>query len=182
MRKVSVLLTVVLVVGFCNAAYTWETWSTGGFGDIDLDMNRAFEMDGGYGHRLMLFENSIAIINNTDPVGIQRIATNHQSLLYLNGGTIDMLWSNQGFRVSMPDDPPVDPEHIFMMVRDYAYDSSTSKLTGTWEDYSTFNIQLVTGPDTTFEAFDNIAFTIVPEPATLLLISAGAILLRKRRK
>jgi hypothetical protein len=181
MNKAYILLVVVLTVGLCNATYTWETWDSGDFAGKTLSTDQAFEMNGGRGYELGLFENSIAIINDTDPVGINRITTNNQSLLYLNGGVIDILSSFQGHRISMPDDPPVGPEHIFMTVRDYSYDDSTGFLTGTWEDYSTFDIRLVAGPDATFEAIDNIAFTIVPEPATLLLISAGAILLRKRR-
>jgi hypothetical protein len=181
MRKIAVLLAFVLTTGLCNATYTWETWTEGDFAGKDLNADQAFEMTGGHGYELFLYSNGLAIINDTDIAGIQRIATHDQSLLYLNGGTIDMLWSDQGHRFSTPDDPPVGPEHIFMTVRDYSYDSSTSKLTGTWEDNSTFDILLLTSPDTTFEAFDNIAFTIVPEPATLLLISAGTILLRKRK-
>jgi hypothetical protein len=68
-----------------------------------------------------------------------------------------------------------------MTVREYDYDDITEKLTGIWQDYSAFDIQLVTGPSTTFEAIDNISFTIIPEPATLSIMCLGALLLKKRR-
>ena len=53
-----------------------------------------------------------------------------------------------------------------------------SILTGTWFDDSTFSIYLddVDGYDPVFE---NIFFT--PEPATLLLITVGGLLLRRRK-
>ena len=86
-------------------------------------------------------------------------------------GSIDYIDSYQN--VSLP--------HIEMIVKDHSFAAGTNLLTGTWGDDSGFSIQLVNqaGFD---PVIDNIAFTIVPEPATLLLITAGALALRRRRK
>ncbi len=91
--------------------------------------------------------------------------------LKISGGKIDILSNFQ----------EIDPaKNIEIICRDWLYNINIKKLTGTWEDFSTFNIQLVnvTGYEPTI---DNIKFTIVPEPMSLLLLGAGGLLLRKRR-
>jgi hypothetical protein len=64
-----------------------------------------------------------------------------------------------------------------MVVKDYTYNASTNILAGIWGDDSTFSIQLV-DHEYYDPVIDNIAFTIVPEPATLLLFGLGAVMLR----
>jgi len=70
-------------------------------------------------------------------------------------------------------------KHIERIVKDYNYDISTKILTGTWADNSTFNIQLMNQSGYA-PVIDNIKFTIIPEPATLFLLSLGVLLIRKR--
>ncbi|HML76012.1 MAG TPA: PEP-CTERM sorting domain-containing protein, partial [Anaerohalosphaeraceae bacterium] len=67
-----------------------------------------------------------------------------------------------------------------IICKDYSFNSMTSKLTGTWTDNTTFNIQLVNQTGYS-PAIDNIKFTIIPEPATLLLLGLGGVLLRRRQ-
>jgi hypothetical protein len=92
----------------------------------------------------------------------------------LKGGRIDYISSYQ--YVLGPNQTYIP--HIEIVCKEHEYDSLTKRLTGVWMDDTTFNIQLVnqSGYDAVIE---NIFFT--PEPATLLLLGAGVMLIRKRR-
>jgi hypothetical protein len=59
------------------------------------------------------------------------------------------------------------------------YNPANKRLTGTWEDFSKFNIKLVDYQGYS-PTIDNIKFTIIPEPMTLLLIGLGGIMIRRR--
>jgi hypothetical protein len=97
-----------------------------------------------------------------------------------SGGRIDEIWSYQTAWMFGGDPPELVPDpHIEIVCLDWDWDDITNVLTGTWADFSTFDIQLVdrVGYDPVIE---NISFTIVPEPASLLLIAAGGLMLRRR--
>jgi hypothetical protein len=60
---------------------------------------------------------------------------------------------------------------------------SISGIIGQWNDGKAFNIDFVDQTNFGYDpTWQNVNVVVVPEPATLLLISTGAILLRKRRK
>jgi hypothetical protein len=139
-------------------------------------------------------QNSYIEVQDTMPFqidvgGIGNITSARNSHLLFSGGEMNSLWINENATAIIEGGSinyirsfqSLGSPHIEMVVKDYAYNASTNLLTGIWGDDSTFSIELV-DQDGYDPAFSNIAFTIVPEPATLLLISAGAILLRKRRK
>ena len=97
-----------------------------------------------------------------------------------SGGRIDEIWSYQSAWAYVGQPPELVPDpHIEIVALDWDWDDITNVLTGTWADFSTFDIQLVdrVGYDPVIE---NISFTIVPEPASLLLIAAGGLLVRRR--
>lgn len=67
--------------------------------------------------------------------------------------------------------------HIEIICQEFNHNETTNLLTGTWVDNTEFSIQLVDIPDYT-PAIDNIAFTIIPEPVSLLLLGMGGVLLK----
>jgi len=105
----------------------------------------------------------------------------------LYGGRIDYISSYQKvFDVIVGWDKqgkPIFNTHIEMFVRDYKYNPATMRITGTWEDYTTFNIKLLDqSSDPRYDpAIDNIKFTIIPEPVTFVLLILGGSLLRRMK-
>jgi len=97
-----------------------------------------------------------------------------------SGGRIDYIYSYQ-FAWIQAGDPPewVPNPHITFIcdVESVLHNTQTNLLTGNWLNGSPFSIQLV-DIDGYSPAIENICF--IPEPATLLLLTLGAALIRKR--
>jgi hypothetical protein len=75
----------------------------------------------------------------------------------------------------MPPVPAIPADrHIQIICKSWEYDSITTHLTGVWADNSAFSIQL-----DSFWAYDNMNFTIVPEPMSLGLLALGGLLVRR---
>ena len=94
------------------------------------------------------------------------------------GGRIDYIRSYQ--RPLSGDWPPSYwDKHIEIICKDWSWNELNNLLTGTWADDTAFSIQLV---DQTgyYPAITNIEFTIIPEPATLILLALGYAFIRKR--
>ena len=100
------------------------------------------------------------------------LTVRNDATVYLYGGRIDAIRSLQSSS---------SIKHITMVcdVDSVYYDQATRLLTGNWLDGSSFSITLVNvAPfDSTYS---NIRF--IPEPATMLLLGLGGLLLRRKNK
>jgi hypothetical protein len=138
---------------------TYNEYPTGGIWDLTL---------GGYS-RLDFY--------NGDVFGLS-LTTYSTAALY--GGKFQEIRSSQ-VAWKYAGDPPVQVPnpHIEIVCRDWLYNAANKRLTGTWGDLSTFNIKLldVQGYSPTI---DNIQFTIIPEPMSLLFLALGGIMIRRR--
>jgi hypothetical protein len=136
-----------------------DTWpleiDVGGIYTLDIDDNCGLNYYGGETALLSTYDYGVAI---------------------LQGGSIDYLASHQ----NVPHFGENIYPYIKMIVKEYEYVTSSKMLTGLWVDDSPFSIQLVdqSGYD---PVIDNIAFTVIPEPATLLLFGLGGLLLRRKK-
>jgi hypothetical protein len=203
------LLLALILVGVCTsisfADYTHEIYSYGENETLDGDESILVDLQGGM-DGLTLFGNSSADIKGTSTLGdgtggiwylslsgdshldffggqVHRLTMNgtDDATAILSGGTIEEIWNYQ-IPWDEIGDPPVqipDP-HITIDCLDWFHNITTDILTGHWNDVGNteFTIQLhdVDGyPD----VIDNIQF--IPEPATLMLLGIGSLLLRKRK-
>ena len=126
-----------------------------------------YEIDvGGIGN-IFISETSSLLFSGGE---MNALSIYNQASAVLEGGSMDYIASHQ-----ILGDP-----HIEMIVQEYDFNISTNILTGLWANDTAFSIELVnqSGYD---PVIDNIAFTIVPEPATLLLMCSGMLFLKKRR-
>jgi len=199
-----ILTTMVLLCCTVSVSIGYDREITEGYFEvITLPGYSTLLMTGGGAYSLYLQDYNYAIIQGTSPLvenygGIWELGMWDDAQLdfsggevhefdissgaraVFSGGRIDEIRSTQHVEDIPVGDPPVgvpDP-HIEIFCRDHEWDEPTNILTGTWFDDSTFDIQLVnvTGYD---PVIDNIFFT--PEPATLLLITIGGLLLRRRK-
>ncbi len=204
--KRTILILVLSMTSMTIAGYDFVVQDGDVFGSLTLDEHQSVLMTGGGGISLSLTERSTGIIQNTspyseDPIGGIRALTlagysqldfydgdvfyldlmsDSQATLY--GGKFQEIRSTQTLFI-IGNDPitgdPIFNSHIEMVCRDWLYNADNKRLTGTWGDFSKFNIQLVDyhGYSPTI---DNIRFTIIPEPMTLGLFGLGGLMLRRR--
>jgi hypothetical protein len=193
----------MLCGGVVNAGYH-RVIADGYSAGFSLEDDEVLLMTGGGVHDLILFDNSQAVIQGTSPLsedvggiwdftsagysqlefsggGIHEFTIGSYAEAVFSGGRIDKIRSLQQAWVLAGDPPaPVPYAHITFVcdVDSVVHDVGSNMLTGDWLDGSGFEVQLV-DIDGYSRAIDNIQF--IPEPATLLLMGAGGLLLRKRR-
>jgi hypothetical protein len=151
------------------------------FSTIEIQNTAPFELDKGGVGTLNLTDSSHLNVTMGEIYRL-RIAGNATAVLL--GGWFDGFDSWQAVSVIGRD--PITHEfiynrHIEMIVKDYTYNALTKILKGTWGDDSLFSIQLIDHTQDHYSpAIDNIKFTIIPEPISLMLLALGGLLIRRR--
>lgn len=199
----------MIILATCSisaiAGYDY-TINDGYFGSMTIKRNESLLITGGGGDILTVEDYGIVDILNTAPlqwdsgglvdtnltdwshlsffageIANLHISDNAECILY--GGRIDTLdswqitWKYEGQPAELVWIP-----HIEMLVKDYTYNTLTKILRGTWGDDSLFNIQLIDHTNYGYDpAIDNIKFTIIPEPLSLLLFAAGGLVVCRRK-
>jgi hypothetical protein len=119
----------------------------------------------------------VSVINMTGG-SVNYMEMHGPSTSYLSGGQINTMASDLIAFPAPPSGPPGLNGWIQFFCREYDYDDDTLILTGIWEDYSDFSMQLLNLG--TIPTYDQIEFHIVPEPGTIILFGLGGIFLKRR--
>ena len=196
MMKSAILIMVLLLVSVVTAGYDYVVESGDDLDRISVNADESLLMTGGQVTRINSDDKCTMRIEGTDPL----ISEGNGGIWVLGfhgGGSLEIL-GGEIHEVSIgPTEGPVTisrcridiissfigpgaGKSVEFICRDWDYDFDTYKLTGKWDDYSTFDIRLwnVGGMQPVIEA---INFTIVPEPITLAMLAIGGLMtLRKK--
>jgi hypothetical protein len=192
MKLSTIIIALVLCLTSVTFAYDYtieDGWTAG----LTLQNSESLLMTGGGMDDLTLYDHTSATIQGTSPLGefiggVWHISLAYYSHLDLSGGEVNYLGMNNYATATLSGGSILQIHnyqvvasnpHIEIICRDHSWNAPANILTGTWQDYTTFNIHLCNHApyDPTIE---NIKFTIVPEPFSLLLLSAGGTLLARR--
>ncbi len=138
----------------------------GGLWEAQLFDNSSLEFSGGQLGHLSLFTNATVT---------------------LSGGRIDNIYSYQiawgwDYRVDPAEWVP-NPHITIIYSGELPTLDANNYLTGLWGNGDPFSIYLSDAPEGYgySPAIENIQFQLIPEPATLLLLSLGGLLLRRKQ-
>ncbi|MCK5563883.1 MAG: PEP-CTERM sorting domain-containing protein [Planctomycetes bacterium] len=190
--KLFILMLVLMSAGAWATDYLVEDGDE--FGVLSLRDYDTFLMTGGEGHDLGLGGWSSGIIEDTDPIdipetagGVWEITTAAYSELTINGGEFYEIVVGQESTLNLHGGDifgslMVDHTTAWVNIYGYGFNNDPfggSPLTGFWADDTAFSINLV---DDTISTYDQIVFHTVPEPATMILLGLGGLLVRKLKQ
>jgi len=165
--------TLIVTGGGANSIRAFDSSS------IEIKNTLPLQIGVGGLYGLLLYDNSMMNYQDGE-MGSFRIYENARAIF--EGGRIDYLSSYQDVFdviIGWEKNSPIYNTHIEIICKDYEFDISKNRLKGTWGDDSTFNIKLL-DQDGYDPVIDNIKFTLLPEPATLVLLALGGMAIRRR--
>jgi len=122
------------------------------------------------------FEGFDSCTINIDGGEIRYLITNDSATVHLSQGQISHL-------LGVRD----NTSYVHIYGYDFDYDPSgglynDGLLTGYWPDNAPFNVSLINLSDLNVITYDQLIFHVIPEPATILLVGIGGLILSKRSK
>ena len=189
-KKVGLVILVLLLAAIVNAGTHYEV-SSGYFGTVTLRDDDTLNMTGGWGDSIQQGGTSEAVIHNTDVQGVFSIGSASSSTLIIYDGVFnDIQTSNSnlttiyggniGTLICAQDVTGEGDVHIPMTtlyVSQWSYNETSMLLTGQWQDFAPFSIQLEDNYG--ISTFDNLLF--IPEPSSLVLFGLISLALRRRK-
>ena len=203
--KIVLMMAILLIVSGGRLKATHYLFEDGDrFGSLILDNNDTLLMTGGVGEDLSLSGSSVATIENTSPLGsipgdggvwnisvgstlnvyggeINRIRTYWSGEVNMTGGEVGEvdLYSQNLFNLSggQVGQLTITSVESWAILDGYGFSEYVpgNPITGYWHDDTAFSIDLV---DDGISTYDQIIF--IPEPVSVLLLSIGGLILRKR--
>ena len=196
------LCLILMFAGFANAA-AYVISDGYHFGTTYIENSDSLLVTGGGLDFINASDYGLIVVQNTAPYepdkgGIGAIDLYGWSSLEIYGGEINNLHINGNSTASLYGGSIEDiysyqnaysqnvwTPHIEIICRDYD-DTIANLVTGTWDVdndgdgfYDTFSIELK-NQDGYDPVIDNIKFTIIPEPCSLILLGLGGFLVKRR--
>ena len=169
MRKIILTILVVMLLGACSVQAVTE-WQNGHY-DV---------VDGNYFEEVAMLENATA-----DMIGglIDKITIYQSCLLNMYDGEIGILWTEDISTANIYGGDLTELWATGGSVNLYAYDVTHTTTGGLWDDGQVIGTYYSDSTDFIFDLRDDAYshISIIPEPATFLLLGLGGLLLRKRK-
>ena len=201
MKRVMIIVVVLLgVAQGAGGAYTYTYGSSDYTAQLSLYTNESILFQGGAVGYLHLYDSSFARIESTRPGGIfnmQTVGAGDTSSVQMTGGSVELFGALNNSTVSFSGGyvgqmDIIDSSNVTLsggnigtlmgghyvtpdvtiVCKDHSYNPGTRILSVTWGDNST-DTMLINNVTTDYDIYNQIHFTVVPEPLSLTLLGLG---------